>query len=57
MMFDSDVEDYLRLTSTPKEELSRYEGEVLDLLMTEIKGSLPDIEPETIRTWIQALFS
>lgn len=57
MMLDSDVERYLRLTSTPKEELSRYEGEVLDLLVREIGGSLPDIEPETIRKWIQALFS
>ena len=56
-MLDLDVERYLSLTSTPKEELSRYEGEVLDLLVREIGGTLPDIEPETIRDWIQALFS
>lgn len=33
-----------------------YDGDLFDLLVNEIKLSLPDIGLETIRTWIQAFF-
>lgn len=56
-MLDPDLEHYLASTSTPKVELSCYEGDLLDLLVCEIRCSLPDIDTDTIRSWTQAFFS
>lgn len=56
-MQDSNVDRYLKATCTPKGELSRYEGNLFDLLVNEIKHKLTHIDPKTIRIWIRAFFS